>query len=67
MIWNLLSLVALYCSLVRPTYSFSFGLVTRGNFTFVEGSVGPAIIDYIGGVEQFELEVTEAVAYASKL
>jgi hypothetical protein len=65
MIWHLLNLIALYCSLVRPTYSTEW--VTRGYFNFVEGSVGPAIIDYIGGVEQFELEVAEVVAHASNL
>ena len=57
----------LLCSLIRSTYSVGLGLTVRGDLTFLKTSAGPAIIDELGGVDQFKLEVEEAVAYASSL
>jgi len=48
-------------------YSPALSLETRGNLTFLEGSAGPAIIDYLGGVPQLKVEVAEAMAYATTL
>lgn len=65
---QVLSFLSLCCFLLKSIYSsgseFALALATRGNFTFVEGSAGPDVIDYIGGVEEFELEVSEAMLYA---
>ena len=64
---KVLGLVGLCFMLIGSTYSHGIGLAVRGNFTFLDGSVGPAIIDYLGGVDQFKHEVEQAVAYASTL
>jgi hypothetical protein len=60
--FHVLSLLLLWCSLLPSTYS---SVATPANFTFFEGSAGPAIINYLGGVEQFKLEVREAMSYAT--
>lgn len=64
---HVLDLLVLWCFLRESTYSSASSLATRGNFTFLEGSAGPAIIDYLGGVQQIKLEVAEAMAYATTL
>jgi hypothetical protein len=58
---NLFYLVILWYSLIWPTYSITPGWTVRGNYIFHEASAGPSIIDSIGGMDQLELEVEEAL------